>query len=625
MLLTDGTEAFTEYQLEEMDYQVVHTITGRFRIRVPRLARDLEYASKLNWLIESLNFVTSVRINPAASSVIVNYEVNVVSSAVAQKELFTCIQQANIAESLLEATVVETEPEYLPQVNNWQDLGLPLISLGLALVAAPFELPPLIIGAAIAGAAMPWFNRATDSIVTHGHPNMDLLDSVWMTLQTIQGQYVAPALKTSLVEIRRSFRGTEVQTNAQQALDLLDCLNQYAWVERNGQEQLIPSKDLLSGDRVIVHPGELVPVDGRILQGVALIDTRNLTDEATPFVCSEGQDIYASTLVLEGKLCVLVKRTGHNTRAGLVAHLLRSAPVHDTQIAAYQAEFVKNAIVPTLCLGSTIFALTGNMGAVIAPFQLDFGSGIQIAMPTVILAALTYAARNGVYIRSGRVLETLSRINTVVFDKTDTLIQGDVATNSVRPESRGVIATLLDQGIDVYMLTDEDQRVTNAVANNLGNNPSNIYAEAFAEKKVDLRELHNDGRTVAFVGDSINNTATLAHTDVSVSFAGGSDIARETADVVLLDNDLRGLIYAIDVAQRAMEIVYQNTATIVIPNLIVQIGGGIFFGLSPVVNVITNNVSAFIAEFLNSSPPLFGTGALTKSALIPGKEPQENC
>jgi len=593
----------------KMNYQVVHAVAGRFRVRIPQLASESEYVSKLSWLIKSLNFVTSVRINPAASSVIVNYDVDVVSSTALVEKVFACIRQASVADDCLETTS-QTTPLEEPQVNSWQDLSLPFMSLAVALLAAPLELPPLIVGAVIAGAALPWFSRATDSIVTHHQPNIDLLDSLWMTLQTLQGQYVAPALKTSLVEIRRSFRGTTMHNQEQQALNLLECLQQYAWVEDDGQEQRIPATALQVGDRVIVHAGELIPVDGQIVKGTALIDTYNLTGVAVPVTASEGQDVYASTLVLEGRLSIAAKWTGNNTRAGLVAHIIQSAPVHDTQIGVHQAELVKNAVVPTIFLGGTIFALTGNIGAALSPFQLDFGSGIPISLQTTVLAALTDAARHGVFIRSGRVLEVLAHVDTIIFNKTVTLDRPDY----VLLDDTSVISELRAHGINTYMLVDNEQQVDSAVAHQLGSNFNNTHLDGCAQIKADLIcGLQRYGKTVAFFGHETSDAAAFTHADVSISFANDSAIAQDSADIVLLDNNLQALTYAVALAQRAMAMIHQNTATIVIPNLIVQIGGGMIWGLDPVVNVIVNNSSALIAEFLHDSQPLLGTSALAAS------------
>ncbi|MFH7030015.1 MAG: HMA2 domain-containing protein [Heteroscytonema crispum UTEX LB 1556] len=591
-----------------MLYQVVHSTLGRCRIRVPRLADDLEFAQTLSGLLESLQFVTEVRINPAASSLIVSYKASAVKSRNVQEHLLTCIERASCIQqaNLIEASP-ETESEesdLILEINQWKDLGLPLLSLSVAIAAVPLELPPLLVGVAIAAAAMPWFNRAADSIINHHHPNIDLLDSVWMTLQTLQGQYVAPALKTSLVEIRRTLRGTVVQGREQEAFEVLNCLNRDVWVERNGFEQAIPARDLHVGDRIMVHAGELIPVDGEIISGTGLVNCCYLTGVATPVSCSQGQEVYASSLLVEGELSILVKRTGDNTRIKAIAHLMQSAPVHDTQIGAHQAEFVKNAILPTLVLGGTIFAATGNLGAAISPFQFDFGSGIPISISTTILCALTHAARNGVYIKSGRALEVLAQMDTIVIDCS-------VLLNAIPLDSVRAIATFQKQGIAIYLISADSLEQTIALAEKFGIHRDHILSEAHPQQQAHLiRGLQSQGKTVAVVGDSNYCSVALACGDIPVSLACVGDISKETADVVLLNRQLRFLTYGKAIAKRAMEVLYQNTATIVVPNLMMQIVGGMVLGVHPVWNVIVNNGSAFIAEFLNTSRLIFDSVTL---------------
>ncbi len=719
MLLTTGTEAPIKHQPEEIDYQVVHTTVGRFRIRVARLASDSEYAIKLNWLVESLNFVTSVRINPAASSIIVNYEASIVSSPIVQENLFTAIQQAITIEVPLGA--ISTKTEFSSEIK-WERVGLPVLSLGLALLAEQLVLPipTLLIGGVIAAAAVPFFSRVIDTIVNERQLDADILDALWISINTLKGDFVAPALMLSLIESGKALRDTTARAAERQALDLLNGLDQYTWVEQDGQERRLPLTKVCIGDRVIVYPGDMIPVSGRVLRGTALIDEHILTGESMLVCRCEGQVVHASTLVIQGKLCVLVKRTGHNTRVGVAVQLMKAAPVYDTRVENYASKVANIAIVPTMCLSATIFALTSDTTRALAPLQLDFSNGIGIALPTTILAALTYAARNGVYIRSGRALEVLARTDTVIFDKTGTLTQGSTAvvaiqtadertepsevltlaasaeqgnthpvasaiiryakengvqaqkcetgdyrigmgiaaqinrqkilvgsnrlmqqegvdleplhrrypditsgsnslvyvakdgellgvilyTDPVRPEVPSVIATLWGQGIDIYILTGDNQRVTDDVACKLGLNLSNTYAEVLPKQKIEIIcGLRSNGRTVVFVGEGINDAAALAYADVSVSFAGGCDLARETADVILLDDDLRSLTHAIDIAKQAMEIAYTNAAIAVIPNIGVVLAG-IVFALDPILEVIISNAAAIIAE-LYSFRPLF--------------------
>jgi heavy metal translocating P-type ATPase len=710
-------------QLQEIDYEIVHITQERFRIRIPRLADDPEYASSLIWLIESFDFVVSVRINQPSSSLIVYYEADV-SLTTVQKSLLNSIQQASVVDLPPGTVPIKTEPR--PEIDWIERLGLPMISLGLAVLSSQLTLPipAFAIGGLIAVAAAPFVTRLVQTTVKERRLDADILDALWLGLYTIKGDFVGPSLMLSLMETGDALRDSTARASERQFMDLFMGMDKSARVERNGQEVQVPLKEVQKGDRVVVYPGEMIPVSGRVLRGTALIDEHKLTGESTLVSRSEGQVVHASTLLLEGKICILTKRIGKNTRLGVTVELLQSAPVHDTRVEDYAAKVADATIVPTLVLSGAIFALTRDVSRSLAPLHLDFSHSIRIAVPSTVLAALTYAARHGIYIRSGRALEILARTDTVVFDKTGTLTQGNAKvvaiktarseissayvlqiaasaeqsnthpvasailrhaqenniktrpceawdyrigfgvvaqisgqrilagsyrlmlqegididpthqlhpelrtgsqstvyvamggellgvilyTDPVRPESAEVIAILENQGQQTYMLSGDSQRVANRVAQELGIKNSHVYAESFPDQKVEvIRQLQSQERTVAFIGEGVNDAAALAHADVSISFASGIDIARETADVMLLDDDLRGIPHAIAIAKQAMDIIYQNTALIAIPNIGVVLAG-VLFAFDPVLGVIVSNGSALIAE-LNSFRPLFNAKA----------------
>ncbi|MBF1989333.1 heavy metal translocating P-type ATPase [Fischerella thermalis] len=721
MKLVAETESLSlEKHVGEIDYQIIHTTSGRFRIKIPRLSKDVEYTNQLIWLIESFDFIISVRINPAAESLIIHYQENLVSSTTVKESLLTIIQQAAIAETSSE--IVRTQTEFKPELE-WmlERVGMPVFSLGLALLAQQFlPIPPLLVAGVVAVAAIPFIQRTLDLMLTERRLDADILDILWMSFYTIKGDFVGPALMVSLIESGDVLRDATARANEQQMLDLLQGVDKYVRIERDGQEERIQLSEVKKGDRIVVYAGETIPVSGRVLRGTALIDEHKLTGESKLVSRSEGQVVHASTLVLQGKICILTKRIGKNTRLGLAVQLMQSAPVHDTRVEDYASKIANALIAPTLLLSGVIFALTRDVSRALAPLHLDFGHAIRIAVPTTALAAVTYAARQGIYIRSGRALEMLARIDTIVFDKTGTLTQGNAAvvaietaheqispqeilalaasaeqgnshpvasaiirraeeigveikpsttkdyriglgivaliedakvlvgselllqqegvnldsmhkkypnlknstyslvyvaknnellgvilfTDPLRSESTKVVESLQCQGMATYILTGDNQRVANHVGTQLGIDQDHTYAQVFPDKKVEvICSLKDRGQRVAFVGEGINDAAALAHADVSISFLEGSDIARETADVVLLDNDLRGISHAIAIAKRAMEIIYQNTAITAIPNISVVLAG-VLFALDPVLGVIISNGSALLAE-LNSFRPLF--------------------
>ena len=563
-----------------MNYQIVHSIVGRLRIRIPRLADDA-FAVRLVGFVESLAGVTQVRLNSAASSIVILYQPSQSACAIVEAAIGTCIDKARGIDKAHEIEPSETDTiESDPEVNHWQDLGLPVVSLAAALLAAPLELPAIVVGGAIAAAAMPWVVRATDSLVTHRQPNIDLLDSLWIGLQALQGQFAAPALKTVMVETRRSLRGATAKQRERKAQEILEWFDREVLVDRNGIKQWVAAKAVEAGDRITVVAGERLLIDGWIEQGTALIDERSLT-ELSPIVCSEGQAVYASTLVMTGKLVVVAQHSGIRTRIGKVAELILSAPVHDTELGVQQAEFLRSAIVPTILFGGAIFTLTGNFGAAVSPFQFDFGSGIPISVHTTLLTALTYAARHGIYIRSARTLEILSQVDAIVLNQVD------------KSEMAATIAALQDQGITLYWISEDWTSENNA---GLFSIPEHQTCHSDAAYQL-VCGLQHQGKTVAVVGTG----KASEQANVSISFDDpGSD-----ADVILMHDDLRGVIEAIAIAKRAIQIAYENTAIIVLPNLLIQIGGGMILGVNPVINVVTNNSSAIIAEFIHGTRPLF--------------------
>jgi P-type Cu2+ transporter len=520
----------------------------------------------------------------------------------------------------------------------------------------------------------------------------------------------------SLIQIGEHIRDRTARTSQLQTLDLLNCLAQFVWVERHGEKVQIPIADVHPGDIVIVYPGEQVPIDGKILRGEALFDEQKLTGESIPVWKTPGQDVFASTLVREGRVYILAERVGNHTRAGESIQLMQAAPVHDTRMENQAIKIAQQAVLPTLILGGAVFAATRNPARVASVLTLDLCTGIRVSIPTSVLAALSYAARHGILIRSGRALEQLAAIDTIVFDKTGTLTQGEVtvtevlschpdispsrvlaiaaaaeqrlthpvaeaiiryattqqveipqrrqwnyqlglgveaqiagetvyvgsdrflrqqginldslaqpkSTNSMiyvasngqlqgiikysdalRPESREVINSLLiDQGVEVHILTGDHKETAQTVAADLGIPLKHTHAEAFpAEKAAILSQLHAQGKTVAFVGDGINDSPALAYADVSVSFGDGSEIARETADVVLMQNDLHSLLQAIAIARQTKQIIQQSTKIVVFPN-IAAMAIAVFLGLNPLAATVINNGSTILAGINGLRPIL---------------------
>ncbi|NMG07266.1 heavy metal translocating P-type ATPase [Brasilonema sp. UFV-L1] len=705
----------SQSQSAKVPYNLVHTLPGRVRLRVPRLRRDADYAQRLQVLLEADALVTSVRIKRAAASLTVTYKSSKVSETKIRLHLGYLIQAAS---DVIVLKPPKPQPASNAEEKSWPGMQFSVLATALAVLGGPFGLsiPPIMVAGSIALATLPVVKRAWEGIWDERKLNIDFLDFMAIAITTVQGQFLTPALMLSLIEIGENIRDRTARSSAQQTLDLLSSLGQFVWVERDGEKVEIPIQDVQPGDTVIVYPGEQVPVDGTIVRGQALLDEQKLTGESMPVLKKKGQTVYASTLMREGRIYISAERVGNDTCAGQSIRLMQEAPVHDTRLENHALKMAQKAVVPTLLLGGAVFAVTRNPARAASVLTLDFATGIRVSVPTTVLAALTYAARRGVLIRSGRALEKLAEVDTIVFDKTGTLTKGEVAVVGVaslneatsitrvlelaaaaeqrlthpvaeaivryaqeqgveapsrskwdyqlglgvraeidgetvyvgserylrqegvemnlngyqkqatsaiyvasngqlqgiieysdipRPESQEVITALLTvEGVEVHMLTGDNKRTASAVAAQLGIPPSNTHAEAFPEQKATVvRQLHEQGKTVAFVGDGINDSPALAYADVSVSFANGSDIARETADVVLMQNDLHGLLEALEIARNARQLIHQNTGLIAVPNIAALVTA-VLFGLNPLAATMVNNGSTVVAG-VNGLRPMF--------------------
>ena len=169
------------------------------------------------------------------------------------------------------------------------------------------------------------------------------------------------------------------------------------------------------------------------------------------------------------------------------------------------------------------------------------------------------------------------------------------ALDRVRPDTPPMIAELHRRGIEAHMLTGDIASVAHAVAADIGLQPHEVHADALPDQKAELvQKFTSAGKKVVFVGDGINDSAALAYADVSVSFASGSDLARETADVVLTNDRVSDLIVAQDLARHTFALVKQNIGIVGVPNLSALVIGT-FLPVSPIAAVFLNNGSCLVA------------------------------
>ena len=162
-----------------------------------------------------------------------------------------------------------------------------------------------------------------------------------------------------------------------------------------------------------------------------MVDQHQVTGDSIPVLCTAGDSVHASTLVLEGTLRLRAQHTGHETHVGQVMAAMQTAPATDTRVSNYARKVGNWAVLPTLAIGGVVFGASGNLARATSIVSMDLGTGMRVSAPIAILTAQTNAARRGILIRSGQALEALSQIDTIIFDKTATLTEGRAKIISV--------------------------------------------------------------------------------------------------------------------------------------------------------------------------------------------------
>jgi heavy metal translocating P-type ATPase len=301
-------------------------------------------------------------------------------------------------------------------------LAAPTVSLGLAFITNPAV-------AAVNIPLMLWnsrpIGRRTWRVLTRERRlNVDFLDTLAIGVSLFQGAFVTAGIIIWLIRLGDWIRDLTAARSKRAIGDLLEFQKKMAWVMRDEVVVAVPVSALVTGDTVVVHSGEMIPVDGEIISGHGTIDQKTITGESLPVLRAEGEVVYAATALREGYIMIRAVRVGSQTTAAQIVKLVESAPVGETRMQNHAERFADRLVLPTLGLATGAAVLAADINRFTSIVIVDFGTGIRVAAPTSVLSSMTLAARQGILIKSGAHLEKLAEIDTMVFDKTGTLTSG---------------------------------------------------------------------------------------------------------------------------------------------------------------------------------------------------------
>ena len=379
----------------------------------------------------------------------------------------------------------------------------------------------------------------------------------------------------------------------------------------DGKLEEVPLSTVEVGDVLEVRTGEKIPVDGDVISAesfmsstAAYVDESMITGEPTPAEKQAGAQVLAGTIPSQGKLRMRARQIGEATA---LSHIIRMVEAAQSSKPPVQRIVDRAALlfVPTVALISLVTFLSWWIlgGTALLPHAILSAVAVLViacpcamglATPTALMVSIGKAAQQQILVKDATALELLRKVDALVTDKTGTLtIPRAVldftksahlppeAREQLKPHAREAMDRLRQEGIEVYLMSGDQEAAVKYWADQSG--ISHYQSHVLPQDKEDLvRRLQSEGKTVAMVGDGINDTQALALADVSIAIGRGTDVAMDVAQVTLMTDNLRALPEAVALSRRTVRMIWQNLFWAFIYNLVcIPLAAGLpyLFGL----------------------------------------------
>lgn len=263
------------------------------------------------------------------------------------------------------------------------------------------------------------------SIAVERQPNADTLTTTAVLASVLSGRPESSLTLLALSNFAEMLTTYTAEKARRHISELMQLDQQFVWkVEADGHEQKVGVESLQPGDRIAVHLGEKICVDGRVLSGAAAVDQSSITGECIPVEKTKGAYVYAGTVVQNGYLMVLVEKVGDDTSLARIVHMVEEAQTRRAPVQNF-ADRMANMLVPISFLAAAlVYGATRDWQRVLNMLFIDFSCGLKLSTATAISAAIGRAAKRGALIKGGNYVEALAGVDTVVLDKTGTITVG---------------------------------------------------------------------------------------------------------------------------------------------------------------------------------------------------------
>ena len=402
--------------------------------------------------------------------------------------------------------------------------------------------------------------------------------------------YDASVMIVTFVLTGRSLEERAKKSTASAIRSLMGLVPRMAHIVSNGDVVDVPLAAVSVGDVVEVRKGEKIPVDGTLTEGTGYVDESMISGEPLPVSKSTAARVLAGTIVSEGTLRFRAEQVDQHT---MLANIIRMVQEAQGSKAPVQRLVDKVALVFVPCvlavsaLTFVLWLLIGGESVLpqallsaISVLVIACPCAMGLATPTALMVGIGKAAQCGILVKDATAVEQMCKVDALVIDKTGTLTipNKDVDFKSaenialedreqLKPHAVEAIAMLKARGIEVWMMSGDKEEAAAYWAKKVG--IDHWKSCCMPQDKEDIvRHLQLQGKTVAMVGDGINDSQALALADVSIAMARGTDVAMDVAQVTLMGDDLRRIADACRLSHNTVAMIRQNLFWAFVYNII---------------------------------------------------------
>ena len=391
-----------------MKCKILHDTAGRLRVHLCCKRMTLRQADVLEYYLLAVDGVRSVKVYDRTRDAVVVYD--------AERE---CMIRALARFSFEKAEKLDLAPEHTSRTLN-REFEDKLALTVMRRCASNLFLPAPVTSALAVIRSAKYIKEGLLAL-WHRKLSVAVLDATAVTVSMVRGDF---ATAGSVMFMLRLGEILEEWTHKKSVADLASAMSlrvENVWQQVDGTEVLTKVTDVKPGDRIVIRTGGMIPLDGRVVEGEAMVNQSSLTGESMPVAKRPGSPVYGGTVAEEGECVVCVEKVSGSGRYDRVVRMIEESEKLKST-AEDKASRMADRLVPYTLGGTAVtYLLTRDVTKMLAVLMVDFSCALKLAIPVAVLSAMRESSGHHISVKGGRFLEAVAKADTIVFDKTGTL------------------------------------------------------------------------------------------------------------------------------------------------------------------------------------------------------------